>query len=222
MGFFPPRVYTMTSENYQINSDSINIGGVEQNSASYRSQDTIGEGASGEAQSGSYKINSGWQATWDYPPGFSFAINDNDAALGTLSTTAAATDTTTFSVSTNAAAGYVVSISGNTLTSVTGPDNIDALASPAASSPGSEQFGINLVDNSSPDVGANPSGGSGTAATDYDTANNFKFVSGDTIAQNNIYSPNTTFTISYVGNMSNITVAGNYAATLTLIATGKF
>jgi len=153
-GLFPGQAYMMSSTHYQINADSINVGGVKQTSASYKSEDTIGESGTGDLSSASYKVSAGYQAMWDYPPGLAFSINGNNAALGTLTTAAASTATTGFSISSNASNGYVVQAIGNTLAS--GPNTIDAITVPATSSPGSKQFGMNLVYNTSPNVGANP------------------------------------------------------------------
>jgi hypothetical protein len=210
----------MSSTHYQINADSINVGGLKQTSASYKSEDTIGESATGVSGSAHYKVSAGYQAMWDYPPGLSFAIGSNSAPLGTLSTSAVSSTSTTFSVSTNASHGYFVGVAGSTLTS--GGHTIAAMASPDTSHPGNEQFGINLVGNSSPSVGANPSGGVGSAASGYGTTNNFKYVSADTIANASIYSKTTNFTISYIGNIATGTAAGSYATNLTLVATAKF
>ena len=80
----------------------------------------------------------------------------------------------------------------------------------------------NLKQNTSPSIGAEPSGGSGMAASGYDTANFFKFVSDDTIALSNSFSTSTDFTISYLGNINTATEAGSYSTILTVIATGTF
>jgi len=219
---WPVFMLAMSSESYSIPADSINIGGVPELSDSYRTEDTIGEGATGFSQSDTYHLFAGYQTPGDYLPAITFAVHDNTADLGTLSTIAVSTDTTTFSVFTNAADGYAVSASGNTLTSNSGLADIDAIDTPAASAPGNEQFGINLANNAVPNVGADPAGGSGVAAVVYDTADNFMFVSGDTIASCDTYSENTAFTISYVANIDNSTVAGDYYTNITLIATAQF
>jgi len=222
-----PKGYEMGSNLYRILSSSINIGGHSQASLSYRMQDTIGEIATDESQSDFYKLKAGYQATWSYPlvsPVLTFSITNDKytAALGILTTSAAKTDTTGFTVATNADSGYIVTISGNTLTY--GSNDIDAIGGTAAfSSLGNEQLGINLVYNSDPEVGANPSGGSGQAYGQYAFQNKFAFQSGDTIADcSTSCSDTTTFNISYLGNISNSTVAGGYSTVLTLIATGTF
>lgn len=52
----------MSSQNYRIQSDSINIGGFdEQSSANYKMKDTIGEIASDESASSSYKLKAGYR-----------------------------------------------------------------------------------------------------------------------------------------------------------------
>src|SRR5206468_99269 len=81
----------------------------------------------------------------------------------------------------NADTGYTISVNGTTLTS--GTNIIPALAVPDVSRPGVSQFGLNIVANTNPTVGANPSGaGTGVAASGYNQPNFYKFVSGDIVA----------------------------------------
>jgi len=212
--------FVMSSPNYKIEKDSLNIGGDYESSANYKMRNTIGEIATDLATTTNYKITAGYQA--EVPLVLIFSITDNTADLGLLTTSGPKTDTTGFRVATNGSDGYAVTISGNTLTSNSSSADIDALTTPSLSSPGTEQFGINLVANTSPLVGSNPSGGLGQAASGYNTANYFKFVSGDSIANCSGFSSVTNFTISYLGNISTNTVAGDYSTLLTLIATGTF
>jgi len=51
----------MSSSNYKISVDSINVGGIDQGSASYRLKDTIGEIATDESKSASYRVKAGYQ-----------------------------------------------------------------------------------------------------------------------------------------------------------------
>jgi len=151
-----------------------------------------------------------------------FSLGANSLALGTLSTTAVTSGSHTISLSTNAGSGMVVTYSGPTLTS--GANTITAMATAAASSAGTEQFGLNAVANTSPSVGAACSGTApiAAAATGYATANNFKFVSGETIVSSAGSINSTTCTISYIANITNTTEAGSYTSTLTYIATATF
>lgn len=85
-----------------------------------------------------------------------FSLGANSLNLGTLSTAAAVTGSHTMNVSTNATNGMSVTVSGSTLTF--GANTITACGAGCTSSAGTKQFGINLVANTSPAVGANPAG----------------------------------------------------------------
>ena len=151
-----------------------------------------------------------------------FSLSANSVSFGALSVSAATTGTHTFDVATNGAGGAVVTYSGSTLTS--GGDTIAAMSSATTSSVGTEQFGINLKDNATPNVGAECSGSApiAAAATGYATADNFKFVSGDTVASASNSINTSTCTISYLANIAGTTEPGTYETTLTYIASGTF
>ena len=151
-----------------------------------------------------------------------FSLGTNSLALGTLSATAVTSGSHTLTVGTNAANGVVVTYSGSTLTS--GGNTITAMSTAAASSAGTEQFGINAKDNVTPNVVLECSGTPpiAAAATGYATVDNFKFVSGETVISSSGSINDTTCTISYIANISAATEAGTYTSTLTYIATGTF
>jgi hypothetical protein len=91
---------------------------------------------------------------------------------------------------------------------------------------GVEQFGINLVANTSPtSFGANPDNGQfgfGSITANYATANNYRYVDGETVAQATKNSGVTTYTISYVTNVATLTPGGQYSADQTIIVTGTY
>lgn len=150
-----------------------------------------------------------------------FTLSDTTVTLDTPTVTTAGTGTSSMTLSTNAATGYTVSYVGTTLTS--GTNAITAMSSATTSVPNSKQFGLNLVANTLPSVGSNKSGsGSGIPSVGYDTANNFKFLSGDTIASASIPTNTNTFTTSYIVNMDGSTAAGVYSTVLTYVATANF
>jgi len=128
----------------------------------------------------------------------------------------------TLQATTNAASGYSITYNGDTLKANDGVDSIDAMAVKAASATGTEQFGINLKDNTTPDTGAEPSGGSGAPKADYNTADQFKYVANATTDLASAIAPSTTttFTVSYIVNASATTEAGIYSTTVTYICTG--
>jgi hypothetical protein len=141
--------------------------------------------------------------------------------MGELSTVTAKTSTTQFALATNDYLGHVVYVTGTTMTS--GNDVIPALSTQTASNPGTSQFGINLRSNSNPSAGTNVSGpGTGVPTSNYNTSNQFRFVSGDAIAQSTRSTDFDRFTVTYMTNISSSQAAGTYAATFTYIGVVQF
>lgn len=128
----------------------------------------------------------------------------------------------TLAVNTNATSGYTLTYNGATLTS--GANTIDAMATKTTSSTGTEQFGLNLKDNATPNTGAEPSGGSGAPASDYNTVDQFRYIANTTttLASAAAATTTTTYTVSYIVNVGQTTESGNYQTTITYIATGNF
>jgi hypothetical protein len=102
---------------------------------------------------------------------------------------------------------------------------------------GIEQFGINLVANTSPvSVGANPVNdenvqygkqfgygqASSTSPHIYNDSDDYRFVSSDIIAEAPKSSGQTLYTISYLVNVDNLTPGGKYINNLTLICIGTY
>ena len=150
-----------------------------------------------------------------------FTLSSATVALGTLTPSTTGAGTSTMSASTNAASGYAITVNGTTLTA--GANTIPALASATASTQGSGQFGLNLKANATPSIGSEVSGaGSGTAAANYNTADLFRFVSGDTVASAPAPTNSNTYTVSYIANVGGAQAPGAYSTTLTYIATATF
>lgn len=122
---------------------------------------------------------------------------------------------------TNAANGYTIRITGNTLAS--GNNTITTLPVPTPSAPGNNQFGINLRVNSSPSVGKEPSGpGQGSAYGDYARTNLFTYRSGDVIASSPVADDFRRYTTSYILNVGMNQPAGVYNSTFTYIGLASF
>lgn len=138
---------------------------------------------------------------------------------GSPSTTSSGTSV--MAASTNGQSGYVITVNGSTLTS--GANTIAALASQTASTTNSSQFGINLKLNTVPGVGANVNGtGNGAPTANYGTANQYRFVTGDTVASTSTVTNANTYTVSYISNVSGSQAAGYYSTALTYICTTTF
>ncbi len=151
-----------------------------------------------------------------------------------FSPTDTASATSQMAASTNAGSGYNITVNGATLTS--GSNTITAMGTAATGVRGVSQFGINLKANttttSTPAVGievapaANASNYRGQATTGYNTADTFKFVTGDSVADSANGgaggSDAQIFTASYIVNVPGSQPAGTYTTTLTYICTPTF
>ena len=144
-------------------------------------------------------------------------------SAGALNESLARTCTLDMHASTNHATGYSVSYSAaNTMHESGNLDSITAIGATAQpSTPGTKQFGFNLVANTAPVTGANPVGGSGTVVGQYGIADKFAFTTaGGLLATTAASSADTQYTVSYLVNVAPNMVSGNYVAqqTYTIVA----
>lgn len=161
-------------------------------------------------------------------PILNFTIGSTTCDFGRFSATETKSCSHTMTAATNAANGYVISyVPTSTLTS--GANTIDAMASQGASVLASEQLGFNLKANTAAgsftasNFGANPVGGSGTAKTGYDIADQFKFnVGGDDIAESTVATNSTVYTVSFIANISYVTEPGIYTTPITYTIVPSF
>jgi len=213
----------LRSTNYEFHETSLGgTGFLNAQSANYQA---AGSGAIlglGSSAGVNLQINAGNQTTND--PALSFIVNDSSVNFGNFSAGAAATATSTFQVIDYTSYGYVVQTLGTPPTN--GGHTILAMSSTGPSQVGQEQFGINLVANTSPvSLGSNPDHGSfgfGSATSNYGTPNNYRFVSGETIASAPQSSGQTIYTISYIINVKSTTPGGEYTGNQTILCTGTY
>lgn len=151
-----------------------------------------------------------------------------------FSSTDTATARSQMAASTNAGSGYVITVNGPTLTS--GSNTVAAMGTTTAGVHGVSQFGLNLKANttatSTTAVGleiATPSNGlnyRGQAVTGYNVVDQFKFTSGDAVANSANGGAGGTdaqiYTVSYIVNVPGSQPAGTYTSTLTYICTPTF
>lgn len=142
--------------------------------------------------------------------------------VGTLTPVQARYGSSEMVIATNAGLGYVITVNGPTMAA--GVKTIPALTLPTPSAPGTSQFGMNLVANGDPPVGANPDGPGANASisTLYDTANRFTYEDGSIVIANPGVTNYKRFTTSYLVNVSPNQSPGYYATTLTYTATATF
>lgn len=158
-----------------------------------------------------------------------------------FSPTDTATATSQMAASTNAAQGYVITVNGPTLTSGSATIPGWTVATSAGTTRGASNWGMNLRANttttSTVAVGADLTAASngtdlkGQPLAGYDTVDQFKFVSGDAVANsaydgaaNNTLGPTNSqvYTASYAVNVAGNQLAGTYTTTLTYICTPTF
>ena len=213
---------------YKIEEAQVGAAGSdnELSSGTYQGRATAGDTGVGIVNGTNYQAVSGF-TTSETPELEVIAVLLN-LNLGDASTSTALTGTSTFSIRTYLASGYVVYLTGAPPTQESGYA-FTALGSPTASAVGSEQFGINLVANTAPvTVGANPvqrpddTFSFGVANTGYNTANQYKYVNGDAVASSPTSSGKTDYTITYLVNISTITRAGTYVFSHSINAVSTF
>ena len=143
--------------------------------------------------------------------------------FGNVNTRSAGSGQSQLLLATNAPNGYSVYVSGPTMTS--GNNTISALQNPDVSRPGTSQFGVNLRANSDPAVGAEPANSgptTGSIVGGYGTPNQYKYASGDMIANGTGVEADLVYTISYLVNISNSQPVGIYSTTMLYTALANF
>ncbi len=162
------------------------------------------------------------------PQSLSFSLSDNSigfGALSSLSTRYATGDTLgsdtevsahSFTASTNADSGYIVTMRGPTLTS--SGDTISAIGSSSTTpSIGTEQFGVRFV----------ASGGNGVVLSPYNSISEYAYAAdinttSDVAQDTDGDNIPTTYSGYYIGNIAPQTEAGDYNTTITYIITAGF
>ena len=212
-------------------------------SSNYCAKTSVGELGVGNSLGTLYQAQAGFNTNRE--PSLAVLVNDSrcpdyDAVngatrdLGVLDSASTKTTSVNFSAMSYLASGYVVQTSGQPPTYTGG----HTFATPTyfTSATNTEQFGINLVHNTSPAVGndasqlpdatfgfgaASAGGGAGTS-TDYAVQNRFNYNNNDVIASSSKSSGVTCYDISYVFNIKNTTPAGTYTFNQSIVVTSTF
>ena len=211
---------------YKVEETFFGTGGeLDPSSTNYKAKQSAGELGVGNTAGTSFQAFAGFNTTDE--PFLEFVVNASSVDIGVLSASTAATTTGSFYVRAWQAGGYVVRTESDPPSY--GASSIDPMTSGGASAPGTEQFGINLVANTSPvTFGSNPQQSPdgtfafGQVATGYSTANQFRYNKGEVIAESLKSSSVTIYTISYLYNISSFTPAGLYTFNHNLVATATY
>lgn len=222
-----------SSNNYSANEVFFGSGGDNnQSSANYNASVSAGALGVGQYSSANYQVFSGFLTPGE--PFLELGIDTATVDMGTVDPATTITGAAAFHVRAYINSGYTVQTLSNppSYTSGAATHTLAAMASLGASSVGTEQFGINLVHNTSPatfgnDPSPQPNGSfaDGVAAAGYATTNQYKYVIGDTIAGTVPGTSGwglTNYTISYIANASIITPAGSYQMVQDLVAVATY
>jgi hypothetical protein len=216
----------LNSPNYSLPESYIGPGGaIDSSSPSYHSDGTVGDTATGSASSTNYGTTLGFNTTNE--PRLAVVMGANSINFGSFSTATTSRATATFKVLNYTAHGYEVFAIGSTPGN--GTTTLNGMGSTGPSQTGTEQFGMNLRGNTSPATfGSDPvqipssSFSVGAAATGYNTANNYRYVAGEKIAEALRSSGETQYTISYIVNVSTNTPGGDYSGAQSLVVVGTY
>lgn len=221
----PVMAETLQSPNYEATELQFGSGSTEEScSGEYCATASIGDLSAGDAQAGESTAQFGSITSDD--PLLEVIIDPGESNLGVLTTEQTASKTMKVRIRTYLVDGYTLQISG-TPPSYSG----HALATPStptASSPGTEQFGINVVDNTTPDIGANPTvlpadlQSTSMIEDDYNTPDLFKYQDGEVIVRNPIGEGQTNYEVSFIVNISSSTPAGHFVGDFSAVVVPLF
>lgn len=216
---------TSSSAHYNVTETQFGAGSALNDcSTQYCAKISVGDTTIGAAKSSNYSAEFGFNTSLS--PYLEVSTTGGVSDAGYLTTTTTGTASNLIKVRTYLSSGYVMQITGNSPSQ--GSHQLQTITTPSTSHQGAEQFGINLVANTAPAVGANPSQqpssvfSFGSAASNYGTANLFQYINGDIVAQSASSSGETDYTMSMILNVSNVTPGGTYTGIMSAVVVPTF
>jgi len=212
----------MSSDSYELQWTNLNMTSGNKSSTNYKVLDTLGQLAPGRYSSTGYIVRAGFPYIKTIIA-FAFTISDLSIDFGTLTADTPSTLTNTLTVSSGGAGGYsVTAFENNPLklqsSATTIPDTVcdasgcDETTAGVWSSNSIYGFGYNMSGDDIP--------GAFTDSTYYKQfADNSNSESAQTVMSSNNVGRNRIATVTYKVNVSSIQAAGDYANSITFIAT---
>lgn len=219
---------TTTSKSGNYSVTEVQLGGGSQQhqcSTNYCAKSTAGDTTVGQSKSANYSAQFGSNTT-DKPLLQVMTGGSGNHDLGVVDSSAVATAVNSVSVRTYLMQGYAIALSGSSPSQ--GTHAILPMSTADISRPGTEQFGVNLVANTTPAIGVDPTiQPSGDSAVNYivggyGTANHFKYVPGDLLVENYQQDGEIDYTLSMILNVSNTTPAGHYKGDFSAVVVPLF
>lgn len=179
-----------------------------------------------------FPINPGFTVSSEVPPYLTFCggvsitgfdcstANDSVIDFGQFSPAVSSAGQSQLVAATNAGSGYAIYVNGTTMTS---GNNILPAMQNETSKVGTSQFGINLRNNTTPNIGEDVTGpGTGTITANYNQVNRYRFNAGENIATATQAQDFRKYTVSYVVNVDKNQAPGVYSTTLTYVCLANF
>lgn len=220
LGFVGTAAAVTSSDHYMVTETQFGSGSsVHDCSTNYCAKTSAGDTTVGNASSDNYSAQFGSNTT-DTPLLEVIATGGNQD-VGILDSTQTGTTLSTVKVRSYLSNGYVMQVTGSPPSQ--GSHSLTPIwPTPSTSHQGAEQFGINLVANNDPHIGANPvqaveGSGTGVVTDNYITPDLFAYQEGDTVAESSSSSSEMTYTISMILNVSNVTPSGHYSGTFSAV-----
>lgn len=214
------------SSNYSLSQSQFGSGSLDKecSAGGTCNQTSLGGISSGKSSSDSYTTTFG--AVTPNQPSLSVLTVPGVSDLGNLDSLHTSTSVSTVKVLSYMTSGYTMQIVG----SAPKYENhtITTLVTPTASQIGTEQFGINLVANTTPGVGLNPvqlpssNFSYGQVSDNYFTPDKFMYHSGDTVAYSDVESGQTDYTITMIINVSDKTPSGRYSSDFSVMVVPNY
>lgn len=209
-----------SSRKYRIEDAQFNSGSSQSCSDNFCAQQSAGDSFAGDSSSANYSIKFGPNPTRE--PRLEVISLGGTQNMGVLDVDRTATATNTVKVRQWGGLGYTMQVSGHTPGQ--GTHEITPLSTPSTSHEGAEQFGINLVKNTAPELGDDPvqvpagnGNNFGQPSDNYGVPNIFTYNDGDIIAESHATDGETHYTISMILNVSSNTPLGRYGGSFSVV-----
>lgn len=216
---------TSTSPHYMVNETEFGSGSSLQDcSTNYCAKTSAGDTTVGSASSTNYSAQFGANTTDE--PLLEIIVEGGNQDMGVLDSSHTGTAVSTIKVRNYLSGGYTLHIAGAPPSQ--GIHSLTRLSTPTTSHQGAEQFGINLADNTDPDIGANAvqvpdsSFSFGQVDSDYSQPDLYSYDDGAEVAHSDKSSGETDYTLSMIINVSNVTPGGRYSGTYSAVVVPVF
>jgi len=218
-----------SSSHFSVNE--VQIGGAGSGtgcSTSLCAKQSVGDTVVGRGSSTDYSAQFGSNTTGE--PLLEVAVEGGSQNMGVLDSDITGTASSVVRVRSYLTNGYTLYVSGPSPSQ--GVHRLATMAPgpglcPCTSQPGTEQFGINLRQNTTPLVGADPvqvpsaEFAGGAPYEDYDQQQLFTYENGAPVAGSS-RSGETDYTLSMIMNVSNVTPGGKYSGVFSAVVAPGF